>query len=130
MSDSRAKGSGLDWFVRRGGAVRGPFSSAKVRHYVLEGRLQLDDEVSTDRANWQRIGSVDEVVPRQMRNDDTAVAEAEQAQRRIDRWRALRAIVVVAVVVTALVIAVTLIGQPEGDWGPDCTAPPQPGVVW
>ena len=46
----------------------------QVRHFVLEGKLTLEDEVSADRAIWQSIGSVDEVVPLQMRDDAQTLA--------------------------------------------------------
>ena len=110
---SEAKGSGLVWFVRRGPAVRGPYSSARVRHLVLEGRLAFDDEVSPDRAHWSRLGGVPEVVPLQMRVEDDDWAIQEAAQRKGERRGALRAIVLASLVVTALTGAVSLIVAPR-----------------
>ena len=129
MSSARTKGSGLEWFVRRGGSVRGPFSSTRVRHFVLEGKLTLEDEVSADRAIWQSIGSVDEVVPLQMRDDAPTLAPQQAAERDGDRLRAARAILVALLVVSALVIAVTLVGPQEDIAVRDCAAPPEPGVL-
>ncbi|MCP5429508.1 MAG: DUF4339 domain-containing protein [Chromatiaceae bacterium] len=129
MSSASTKGSGLEWFVRRGASVRGPFSSTKVRHFVLEGKLTLDDEVSADRNAWQAIGSVDEVVPLQMRTDAQTLAPQRAAERAGDRLRALRAIVIALLVVTALVVTVTMVGPQEEPATRDCAALPVPGVV-
>jgi uncharacterized protein YjbI with pentapeptide repeats len=130
VSDKHVKGSGLSWFIRRGKAVRGPFSSAKIRHYVIDGRLQLDDEVSLDRAEWRRLGTVDEVVPLQMRGDDAAGLQQQSALRRNESLRTFRAIGVALVVIAALVGIVLLAGGGEEQAPIDCAAPAAPGVVW
>ena len=94
MTQQQPKGSGLDWFVRRGSTTRGPYSSARIRHFVLEGRLELEDEVSADGETWRRLGDVHEVVPLQLRDDGLSGREqARRAQAR-DRRRAWRAIAV------------------------------------
>ncbi len=125
---SEAKGSGLAWFVRRGSAVRGPYSSARVRHFVLEGRFAFDDEVSPDRAHWSRLGGVPEVVPLQLRVEDDGWAAQEAAQHQGERRRALRAIVVVFLVVTTLTAGVSLIGSKETAADRNCFAAPVPGI--
>ena len=130
MGDKQVKGSGLSWFIRRGETVRGPFSSTKIRHYVIEGRLQLDDEVSLDRTQWQRLGSVNEVVPLQMRENNEAGLEQQSAVRRSESLRALRAIAVAVVVIGALVGVVLLAGGSEDQAPIDCAATAAPGVVW
>lgn len=126
---TRAKGGGLSWFVRRGGSVRGPFSSTRVRHLVLEGRLQFDDEVSTDRSSWRHLGSVDEVVPLQLRADGASLAEVGEGERRRERRGALRSILVASLIVAVLIAAVMLAGRRQVDEGRDCGAPPMPGVI-
>jgi hypothetical protein len=130
VAEKHIAGSGLHWFVRRGSAVRGPFSSTRIRHYVLEGRLGLDDEVSPDRADWRRLGSVDEVVPLQMREGDDSVAERQAQWRRGERLRAWRAILVALVVVGGLVALVLLAGGDREQVAADCAAPAAPGVSW
>ncbi|MCB1774074.1 MAG: pentapeptide repeat-containing protein [Gammaproteobacteria bacterium] len=130
MSEKHVKGSGLSWFIRRGNTVRGPFSSARIRHYVIEGRLQLDDEVSLDRSEWQRLGSVNEVVPLQMRGNDEAELAQQSQQRRTERLRAIRAIAIAVVVMVALVGIVLLAGRSEERAPIDCTAPAAPAVAW
>ncbi len=127
MSAHKAKGSGLEWFVRRGAAVRGPFTSMRVRHFVLEGKLGLDDEVSPDREEWQRLGDVAEVTPLQMRDEDGETALAGGA-RGGDRPRALRAMAVALVVVGGLTLAVYYAGSGESAKERDCAAKPVPGL--
>lgn len=129
MSASRTKGSGLEWFVRRGGVVRGPFSSTRVRHFVLEGKLGLDDEVSADRKDWRRLGAVAEVVPLQMRTDAPAFATEQQTQRRGEWVRTTRAVVVSLMVIIALISAVSLVGRQPDEDRRDCAAAPAPGVL-
>jgi len=128
MSASRSKGSGLEWFIRRGSLVRGPFSSAKVRHFVLEEKIDLDDEVSADREGWLRLGSVPEVVPLQMRTQDNGMAAEQAAERRGDRVRATRAIIVTLLVIIGLTAAVSMVGQKPAEIESDCGAIPAPGV--
>lgn len=128
MSETRTKGSGLQWFVRRGAAVRGPFNSTKVRHFVLEDKLGLDDEVSADRKEWRRLGSVPEVVPLQMRTEDNGFSAEQDAARKGDRARTTRAIIVTLVVIVGLTAAVSLIGRQPVESERDCTSTPAPGV--
>lgn len=129
MSANRSKGSGLEWFVRRGGVVRGPFSSTRVRHFVLEDKLGLDDEVSADRKDWRLLGGVAEVVPLQMRTDAPAFAAEQDVRRRSERTHATRAIVVSLLVVVALTAAVSLVGRQPDEGARDCAAVPVPGVI-
>jgi hypothetical protein len=130
VAETAPKGSGLSWYVRRGANVRGPFSSAKVRHYVLEGRLQLEDEVSRDRSEWRRLGAVQEVVPPTLRDDGAPAQERQEQDRRREKLRALRAMVVVMVVVAGLVAVVLLGSQGVDEPLRDCAAPAAPSVVW
>lgn len=129
MAAGAIKGSGLQWFVRHGAAVRGPFSSTRVRHFVLEGKLALDDEVSQDRTDWRRIGTVAEVVPPQMRAEDVALSRDQEAARRGESRRAVRAILVVALVVLVLTVGVSLVGSNETPDQRDCAAAAAPGVM-
>lgn len=129
MAEERQMGSGLNWFVKRGNTVRGPFNSTRVRHFVLEGKLTLEDEVSQDRKVWQRLGQVDEVVPLQMRGGEQALDDLENTDRRRDRRGAIRAIVVVSLIIAALVVAVVLVGTEGPVADASCDAQPVPGVV-
>jgi hypothetical protein len=40
------------WYTRRGGVIRGPFSAENITRYILLGRICLDDELSQDRITW------------------------------------------------------------------------------
>jgi len=127
MAAVRNKGSGLEWFVRRGSAVRGPFSSARVRHFVLEGKLELDDEVSPDKAAWQRLGSVAEVVPLQMRTGEPPLSGGDAGHEEA-KSGAGRPIAIALAVIVILTLAVYFAGQPEPGDVRDCAAPPAPGL--
>jgi hypothetical protein len=129
MVATRAKGGGLEWFVRRGGSVRGPFSSARVRHFVLEGKLQLNDDVSADRKVWRSLGSVDEVVPLQMRGEESPLAMHQDVERAGERRRVARAMVVASSVIVALLLAVSFAGRKGPQEPRNCGAPPAPGVL-
>ena len=55
------------WYVRRKGQPKGPFPSGTVRRYVALGRIQLSDQVSIDKTDWQTVSDVPEVVPPEVR---------------------------------------------------------------
>ena len=129
MATKQSKGSGLEWFIKRGSAVRGPFSSTKVRHYVNEGKLTVDDKVSRDRENWLPLGQVDEVLPLQMRGGEGALNDARDSQRRRDRRRAIRAIVVSIALLSVLTAGVLMVGSDGEEVIRDCSQSPAPGVV-
>jgi len=128
MSSERKKGSGLEWFIRRGTVVRGPFSSARVRHFVLEDKLAMDDEVSADRREWQALGSVPEVIPLQMRSNNEDYAAEQDAERKDEHARSIRAIFVTVVVIVGLTVSVSLLGPQKIELQRDCTSTPAPGV--
>jgi hypothetical protein len=127
MTAQRGKGSGLEWFVRRGATVRGPLSSTRVRHFVIEGKLGLEDEVSPDRKAWRRIADVAEVLPLQMRDHDPAL-DAVDSEKDAGA-RAWRTLLVAVLVVTGFTLAVYLAGSGEEQPVVDCAADPRPGVV-
>ena len=126
MSATESKSGGPEWFVRRGHAVRGPFSSLRVRQFVLEGKLELEDEVSADRRAWQRIGSVAEVVPLQMREHAEPLDTPGRPAGGAGAWRA---IVIAVLVITVFVGVIYLAGGSDTDGTIDCAAPPAPGIV-
>jgi hypothetical protein len=49
--------------MRRQGVVRGPFSAQCITRYILLGRIQLMDELSTDRTTWRCVNSFTEMLP-------------------------------------------------------------------
>jgi hypothetical protein len=58
---------GSEWYARRDGVVRGPFTVLVVSRYILLGRIRLDDELSEDRVSWQPARSVAELLPDKVR---------------------------------------------------------------
>jgi hypothetical protein len=124
------KGVGLAWFVRQGSVLRGPYSSGRVRQLVLDGSLASDDEVSSDKIHWRRLGGVPEVVPRQLRMDDAHWAAEQTAQGGDEQAGALRATLIVSLVLVALTVGVSLIRPSEPMLTPDCAASPAPGVLF
>ena len=53
----------LEWYMRRQGTVRGPFSAQHVTRYILLGRIRLQDELSTDRKIWRCVNSFTDMLP-------------------------------------------------------------------
>ncbi len=128
MASNKAKGSGLEWFVRRGNAVRGPYSSMRVRHFVLEEKLGLDDEVSADRKTWKRLGSVAEVVPLQMRDDGDSI-DAPEGETKEGR-RAWPAMLIALLIIAALISGVYFAGDQTESRPIDCAAAPEPAAAF
>ena len=114
--------------MRRGKVVRGPYNSARVRHFVLEEAIGLEDEVSTDRREWLRLGSVPEVVPLQLRTDGDGLAIQRVAAREGDRARAMRSMAVTVSIIVGLIAAVSFFGRQPTEVERDCAALPGPGV--
>lgn len=53
------------WYIRKqsGGEIKGPFPAGQISQEMLLGRHKLDDEVSHDKEEWQKIRDVKELVP-------------------------------------------------------------------
>ncbi|MCP4287701.1 MAG: pentapeptide repeat-containing protein [Gammaproteobacteria bacterium] len=63
------------WYVKSNGKVIGPFPSGGIRRSMLLGRFTRKDQVSVDKANWDRVGDIPELMPPEMRkagHDDDA----------------------------------------------------------
>jgi hypothetical protein len=71
------------WFTRRRGAVSGPYPSGLVSRYLILGRLDLDDQVSVDRARWRPISEVAELVPPEMQLPDNAEGRDARLRARL-----------------------------------------------
>ncbi len=119
-----------DWFVRREGQVRGPFTSARVRHYVLEGRLQMGDEVSQDRVTWQTLSQVPEVVPMQFRRNGDVDAGALAKFERRERVRAWTGILVAMALIFVAVGLSLWLGNSRMALAVNCDSLAAPGVKW
>lgn len=56
----------MQWYTRRGGVIRGPFSTEEIsRHFIL-GRLCLTDEVSQDCLSWTTAKHCSELLPTEL----------------------------------------------------------------
>jgi hypothetical protein len=54
------------WFARRNGTVRGPFTGERIERYILLGRIRLNDELSMDRVRWQPARDYPELFPKEL----------------------------------------------------------------
>lgn len=65
------------WYTRRGDQVRGPFPAPQISRFILLGRIQDTDELSTDQRNWQKVTEVPILVPEELKAnlDDPEAAE-------------------------------------------------------
>jgi len=54
------------WFARRNGTVRGPFTGERIERYILLGRIRLNDELSMDRVRWQPARNYPELFPKEL----------------------------------------------------------------
>lgn len=67
------------WYLRQQKTVKGPFPSAIIINHIVLGRLSLQDEVSTDKVNWQRIIAIPELHP-----DSDSADKTQQLRRQLD----------------------------------------------
>ncbi len=51
------------WYLRNNGVISGPFPSSIITNHLTLGRLCMQDEVSSDKINWQRIIHFEELHP-------------------------------------------------------------------
>jgi hypothetical protein len=58
----------LQWFSRRDGVVRGPFSANDITRYLLLGRISLTDELSTDKTAWASANHFSGILPPEVTN--------------------------------------------------------------
>lgn len=123
-----ARKGGLAWFVRSGAGVRGPFTSAKIRHSLLDGVIAVDDEISLDREAWQPIAKVPEVLPTQLRHAE-GFADDRAARQSNELWHSIRSTVLASVIIGIFIAAVVEVGHDSTAVESDCLAPPTAGVV-
>jgi len=54
------------WYARRDGTVRGPFTDEYIARYVLLGRIRLRDEISQDRIRWRLVRDFPDLYPEEL----------------------------------------------------------------
>ena len=72
------------WYLRKYGEVKGPYPAGLISRYILLGRVNDGDEVSSDGEEWIVIRDIPELIPDVMKGDtsDPLVQERLQAARR------------------------------------------------
>jgi uncharacterized protein YjbI with pentapeptide repeats len=127
------------WFVKHDDLIMGPLTSARIRHLLLDGELELRDQISVDKHRWQAISQVPSVVPMQMRAaEGDSEAQAKIAARNVADARDIKqenrfpllAITISLIVVVAVIFYSLRYGMPEQIEASVCDAPPAPGVNW
>jgi hypothetical protein len=58
----------LQWYSRREGVIRGPFSAEQITRYLLLGRIRLNDELSTDKSAWSLANFFSDMLPPEATN--------------------------------------------------------------
>lgn len=58
----------LQWYSRRQGVIRGPFTAGDITRCLLLGRIRLDDELSTDKTLWSAASQFSEMLPPEISN--------------------------------------------------------------
>lgn len=82
----------LQWYSRRSGVVRGPFSAEEISRHLILGRLCKDDEISQDRVAWEPAEQVGGLLPAELQNLDTwddyqrlVIARMQVDERKAER---------------------------------------------
>ena len=58
----------LQWYTRRDGVTRGPFTAEHITRCILLGRIRLEDELSQDCTSWSVAGQLTSLLPEQLLN--------------------------------------------------------------
>ena len=66
----------VNWYVRRGSAVQGPYASRQIARYLLLGRIRQTDRVSIDGEMWQGLSEVPHLIPDEMKDLDSEEGRA------------------------------------------------------
>jgi len=119
------------WFIRKSGKVFGPFASAKVRHFLVEEKIDLRDEVSKDKIHWSYLLEQPEVVPMQMRNPEfaanTSLNDDLDPGKKGSLWLP---VIVISLLTVAGITASLMLQDSNPENLTDCSAAPAPAVNW
>jgi len=64
------------WYTRRGNTISGPHPLKQIQRFIILGRINEKDELSTDRKSWKRLTQLTEIIPEVAR--DVSSPEADQ----------------------------------------------------
>jgi len=80
------------WYTRRAGVVRGPFSNDEISRNLILGRLCSNDEVSPDRSRWTSAGHCKSLLPEELQQLSSwqdyqrlAIARVQADERKGER---------------------------------------------
>lgn len=118
------------WYLKIEGQVRGPYNTARVRHFLMEGEVKLEDEVSKNRKDWYRISRVPAVIPLQFKRDSSVDEDALRDQEKKDRIRAFINGILVFMVVGGFIVVIMMMDAGRDDQVTDCQAVAAPNVKW
>ena len=81
-----------EWYSRREGVVRGPFSADEITRYLLLGRIRLADELSTDKTVWAPANRFSGMLPPQVTKLESwgDYQELVEARFQVDERKAER----------------------------------------
>lgn len=77
-------------YTRRNGRICGPYPDRQIRSFLILGRLDLQDFVSTDGAHWTLIGQYPRLVPEVLLDSDSPEGHRRLEQARLREDERLR----------------------------------------
>jgi len=83
----------MHWYIRSNNKVTGPFPAGQIKQSILLGRIDLNDEASTDKEDWKAIRTLESLIPEVLLgdpNNPTAMERLEAAKRWADERRGER----------------------------------------
>ncbi|MCG5512141.1 pentapeptide repeat-containing protein [Ectothiorhodospira shaposhnikovii] len=89
MDASKDSGHQL-WFTRRDGRVSGPHPGRLVSRYLLLGRLDIEDQISTDGEHWKCIAEHPHLVPEELLDTHSPEGRLRLLQARLREDERLR----------------------------------------
>ncbi|MGD8569368.1 MAG: hypothetical protein PVJ39_14885 [Gammaproteobacteria bacterium] len=69
------------WYTRRDMEIRGPFPAGLVTRYILLGRIQETDQLSTDQVSWHPVSELPELIPDELKLDLSKPENREKLRR-------------------------------------------------
>jgi len=130
MNETKEENSQLKWYVRRGDQPKGPFLSAKIRHFVLEEKLELTDEVSLDKITWKQIQYELEVMPLSLREDDSEDDRLRFLEKKNNRRKSWITISVLIMIILGVLWFVVEPPSKDVEQVVNCRAKPETKVNW
>ncbi|MCF6325348.1 MAG: pentapeptide repeat-containing protein [Gammaproteobacteria bacterium] len=77
------------WYIRRGEVIRGPFTEARIAHYLLHGRIRKNDELSQDQEQWLFSSEYPQLLPLMLQDAEEDAFQRQQLMAR-KQWEAQR----------------------------------------